>query len=72
MSEQAWKNKLRDVDADRHAVADIAIQAIEALRLADNYLDGFVWVTEPEFSELETIKMASREVQAKWEARARD
>src|SRR5579862_4295220 len=30
--------------------------AVEALRLADLYLDGFVWVSEPEFSELRHIK----------------
>jgi hypothetical protein len=41
----------------------IAEAAVEALRLADLYLDGFVWVTEPEFSELEAIKGASERAQ---------
>lgn len=41
----------------------IASQAVEALRLADLYLDGFVWVTEPEFSELRSIKAASKRAQ---------
>lgn len=37
--------------------------AIEALRVADEYLDGFVWLTEPEFSELRNIKRASKRAQ---------
>jgi hypothetical protein len=41
----------------------IAREATEALALADLYLDGFVWVTEPEFSELEAIKAASKRAQ---------
>lgn len=31
-----------------------------ALALADAYLDGFVWVTEPEASELAAVQEASR------------
>ena len=41
----------------------IALEAVEALKVADLYLDGFVWVTEPEFSELRDIKRASKKVQ---------
>jgi hypothetical protein len=43
----------------------VAEKAVEALRVADLYLDGFVWVTEPEFSELRDIKRASSNAQKK-------
>lgn len=39
-------------------------QTAEALALADLYLDGFVWLGEPEVSELRRIKRASRAAQA--------
>jgi hypothetical protein len=35
----------------------------DALKLADVYLDGFVWTTEPEHSELRSIKAASKRAQ---------
>lgn len=41
----------------------IAESAVEALRVADLYLDGFVWITEPEASELEKIRETSRRSQ---------
>lgn len=41
----------------------IAESAVDALRLADVYLDGFVWLTEPEASELEGIQAASENAQ---------
>lgn len=43
----------------------VAEQAVEALKVADLYLDGFVWVSEPEFSELRSIKKASNLAQAR-------
>jgi hypothetical protein len=61
--------KFEAVIDDRRLVCEIADEAIAALRLADLYLEGFVWTTEPEFSELERIKAASRSVQEKWEVR---
>lgn len=54
---------------DRKLVCEIADEAIAALRLADLYLDGFVWTSEPEFSELERIKSASKRAQERWQAR---
>lgn len=44
----------------------LAESAVEALRLADVYLDGFVWLTEPEASELAAIKEASEMAQEAW------
>lgn len=58
--------KLADVLTSNRLLGQVASEAIEALRLADLYLDGFVWTTEPEFSELEAIKAASRRVQKMW------
>lgn len=66
---EGWKHKLADVSHDRRIVCEIAIEAIEALRLADLYLDGFVWTTEPEFSELQRIKAASKRAQQRWAER---
>lgn len=61
--------KLDTVLADRKVIGGIARKAIEALRMADAYLDGFVWLTEPEVSELAAIRAASKEAQAAWLAR---
>lgn len=54
--------------AERELVLVAIVQeAVAALTTADLYLDGFVWVTEPEFSELEAIKAASKRVQRLWD-----
>lgn len=41
----------------------VAQRAAEALALADQYLDGFLWLDDPEASELEAIKRASKVAQ---------
>lgn len=58
--------KLANMLVSNRVLGQVASEAIEALRIADLYLDGFVWVTEPEFSELEAIKAASKRVQGMW------
>lgn len=63
---QSTEAKLADVLVSNRLLGQVASEAIEALRMADLYLDGFVWVTEPEFSELEAIKAASKRVQRMW------
>lgn len=40
-----------------------AQEAAEALRLADLYLDGFMWLSDPEWGELRDIKRASKKAQ---------
>ncbi len=50
--EWALYNKLMDVTERQGVLAD-------ALLRACLYLDGFVWVTEPEASELDAIKVTA-------------
>lgn len=64
--------KLRSVEADRKAVCEIAVMALDALAKADAYLDGFVWLADPEASELEVIKAASKAARAVWQKRFDD
>lgn len=58
-----WREWESILLAQRNYWHRVAQRAAEALALADEYLDGFVWLEDPERAELSAITRASKRAQ---------